>query len=44
VLDVRVIKKNYGNSFLKALPGTARKIGSQEEVLAEMEKFFTSAL
>lgn len=43
VLDVRVISKNYGKSFLKALPGTVQNIGSQAEVLADMEKFFISS-
>ncbi|GAM09217.1 putative ATP-dependent helicase [Geobacter sp. OR-1] len=42
VLDVRVLTKNYGRSFLKALPGTIHNIGSQAEVLEGMRDFFTS--
>lgn len=42
ILDTRVLTKNYGRSFLKALPGTAHNVGSQHEVLERMKSFFSS--
>jgi ATP-dependent DNA helicase DinG len=42
VLDVRVLTKNYGRSFLKALAGTSPVTGSQTELLESMRSFFTS--
>lgn len=42
ILDTRVLTKNYGRSFLKALSGTAPNIGNQNEVLAGMKAFFNS--
>jgi len=42
VLDVRVLTKNYGNSFLKALSGTKPYAGSRAETLEKMNLFFTS--
>jgi ATP-dependent DNA helicase DinG len=41
VLDSRVLTKNYGRSFLKALTGTRQVTGTQDEVLAGMREFFT---
>lgn len=40
VLDVRVLTKNYGRSFIKALTGTVHTIGSRQKVLESMESFF----
>jgi ATP-dependent DNA helicase DinG len=42
VLDVRVLTKNYGRSFLRALTGTRQLAGPQTEVLEGMRSFFTS--
>ena len=43
VLDSRVLTKNYGRSFLKALTGTRQVTGTQDEVLAGMREFFSSS-
>ena len=42
ILDSRVLSKNYGRSFLKALPGTVQNIGTQAEILKEMREFLSS--
>ena len=41
ILDSRVLTKNYGRIFLRALPDVRAVKGSGAEVLAEMAPFFT---
>lgn len=41
ILDARVVKKGYGQVFLRSLPEAARAVGTTEEVLAAMATFFS---
>lgn len=39
VLDGRVLRKNYGQAFLRSLPETGRSIGTRESIVMNMENF-----
>ena len=40
VLDSRIVKKNYGQFFLQALPPTQRCLANSSQVLEEIKDFF----
>lgn len=44
ICDSRVLTKNYGSIFLKALPGVHMVKGDSAEVFEEMQRFFQMAI
>lgn len=42
VLDRRLVEKNYGSAFFKAIPKCQTQIGSQQEVLQAVEAWLSS--
>jgi ATP-dependent DNA helicase DinG len=40
VLDGRLLKKSYGQVFLKSLPDTRTSFGDLENIIRDMERFF----
>jgi ATP-dependent DNA helicase DinG len=43
ILDSRVLSRNYGRIFLRSLPAARVFSGGGDEVVAEMEKFFSTS-